>query len=288
MKLDTPFSSRYHSLAGKPSRVQHARSDFRFGDSYYEEYFKTPKVPESAFQVGDARARGSARNPMRARGFKEEERQISAIDQAARASMKLAVFQSYLLTAQREEARLGVSADDSKTISDLLRRISDMQFEQASRTALLCSKRRRALVLDQLKLERRAEEVLSSLPLSGPDLFAGKFQSTLEKSILDSSTADKTVQKLSKPSYSGRKDKVSFSRPSRAEPPARGYPFREQGHRPAASSAPGSFRRGSDRRGGGQFRRPRGQAPPLSSIGAIPGLRPTPMTMSGSRADDPQ
>ena len=135
--------------------------------------------------------------------------------------MRLAAYQSYLITAQREADLLAIDNEDQKKISDLLLRISDLQFEQAARTALLCTKYRRAHVVEQLKLEKEAESILGKLPLSGSDLFAGKFQQVLEDTIAASCTADKTAYKLSKPTSR------SFRRP------------REQ-----LSSLLGSFREG--------------------------------------------
>ena len=130
------------------------------------------------------------------------ESQLRGVDSAARGSMRLAAYQTYLLTAQREADKLNISPEDRKLISDLLLQIAELQFEQATRTSILVTRLRRSLVLEHLQIEKNAAALLQKLPVKGEDLFGGKFQEILESSITASNTADKTVYKLSAPSSS--------------------------------------------------------------------------------------
>ena len=253
------------------------RSGFRFDNKDFNTVFSTPLVPEAAFRVGDARARKLNFNGMRSRAFRKSDSQISLIDRTARTSMRLAAYQSYLITAQRETDRLAIEEEDQKRISDLLLRISDLQFEQATRTALLCTKHRRARVMEQLKLEKEAETILGKLPYSGSDLFAGKFQQVLEDTIAASSTADKTAYKLSKSPRS------SFRSPGEQVPPrsgsfreagpSQGFSFQRQSYN--QSSRPTfDFRKVEGReRGGRPFKRTRGHQPASAKNQSTPPQR---------------
>ena len=265
VKLDTPFSACYNKLAHSSLDSRSCRYDtpsgFRFDNKDFNAVFSTPSVPEAAYRVGDARARKLNFNGMRSRAFRKADSQISLIDRVARTSMRLAAYQSYLITAQREADRLAIEKEDQKKISDLLLRISDLQFEQAARTALLCTKYRRAHVMEQLKLEKEAEAILGKLPYSGSDLFAGKFQQVLEDTIAASSTADKTAYKLSKTHRSFRSSGEQIPPRSgsfREGGSPQGFPLRRQTYN-QSSRPPFDSRRVEGReRSGRPFRRPRG------------------------------
>ena len=266
VKLDTPFSACYNKVAENSQRLRAVRRDsqsgYRFDSGDFENVFSTPRIPKAAFRVGDARARKVNFNAMRSSSFKKSDNDLSLIDKSARTSMRLAVYQSYLITALRESERLAIGEEDQRKISDLLLRTSDAQFDQAARTALLCTKQRRAHVLEQLKLEKEAESVLHNLPLSGSDLFSSKLQSVLDENISESSTADKTVYKLTKhdrPSYQATSDAQFRPRPFRDTRPSRHYPFhkRETGQYSQTSfSAHREDRRESS---GKPFHKPRNQ-----------------------------
>ena len=266
VKLDTPFSACYNKLAHSSLDPRSCRHDtpsgFRFDNKDFNAVFSTPSVPEAAYRVGDARARKLNFNGMRSRAFRKADSQISLIDRVARASMRLAAYQSYLITAQREADRLAIDKEDQKKISDLLLRISDLQFEQAARTALLCTKYRRAHVMEQLKLEKDADTILGKLPYSGSDLFAGKFQQVLEDTIAASSTADKTAYKLSKPHRSFRSSGEQIPPRSgsfRESGSPQGLSFRRQTYNQSSRPSFDSRRVEGRERGGRPFRRSRAQ-----------------------------
>ena len=265
VKLDTPFTACYNKLAHSSLNPRSCRHDtpsgFRFDNKDFNAVFSTPLVPEAAYRVGDARARKSNFNGMRSRAFRKRDSQISLIDRVARCSMRLAAYQSYLITAQREADRLAIDKEDQKKISDLLLRISDLQFEQAARTALLCTKLRRAQVMEQLKLEKEADAILGKLPYTGTDLFAGKFQQVLEDTIAASCTADKTAYKLSKSSHSFRPsgEQVSLRSASFREGGSpQVFSYRSQSYNQSYRPSFDSRRPEGRERGGRPYRRPRG------------------------------
>ena len=134
VKLDTPFSACYSKLASSSLNSRSCRRDtpsgFRFDNKDFNAVFSTPTVPEAAFRVGDARARKLNFNGMRSRAFRQADSHIALIDRTARTSMRLAAYQSYLITAQREADLLAIDNEDQKKISDLLLRISDLQFDK--------------------------------------------------------------------------------------------------------------------------------------------------------------
>ena len=264
VKLDTPYSACYNKLADNSRRLRAVRKDsqtgFRFDSGDYDKVFSTPRIPEAAFRVGDARARKANFNAMRSSSFRRADNEMIMIDKSARTSMRLAAYQSYLITALREADRLAIGDEDQKKISDLLLRISDMQFEQASRTALLCTKQRRTRVLEHLKLEKEADKVLHNLSLSGPDLFSGKLQSVLDENISASSTADKTVYKLTKSDrspYQSTRGRQFHPRSFRDDGPSRSYAFQKHS---LTQFPPLDTRRDGRREYSGKpFRKPRGQ-----------------------------
>lgn len=108
IKLDAPFISCMNSLSGRGTRLQ-----------------PFPSVPDIAIRVGDARAKRSESklNPLRSPKFYMMESQLHTVDSAARGSMRLEAYQTYLLTAQREAGKLNISPEDRKLISDLLLQI---------------------------------------------------------------------------------------------------------------------------------------------------------------------
>ncbi|XP_041481385.1 uncharacterized protein LOC121428664 [Lytechinus variegatus] len=233
VKLDKPFSSclNYLNDRGRDLRPTNrvVKKHFRFGERDFKHAFKTPTVPDAAFCVGDAKAkrsRYSNQNPLGSRRFKRMESQLTSIDQTARASMRLATYHTYLLTAFRESEKLGISPEDRRDIWECVMKIAEYQFEQASRTAILCTRARRSQVIDLLQIEKNATRLLERLPAWGDDLFSGRFQEVLESSISASSTADKTVYRLSSHSYGQRSSsRQQASGPSNQQP--QGPPQRE-------------------------------------------------------------
>ncbi|XP_041476681.1 uncharacterized protein LOC121424889 isoform X3 [Lytechinus variegatus] len=140
VKLDKPFSSclNYLNDRGRDLRPTNrvVKKHFRFGERDFKHAFKTPTVPDAAFCVGDAKAkrsRYSNQNPLGSRRFKRLESQLTSIDQAARASMRLATYHTYLLTAFRESERLGISPEDRRDIWECVMKIAEYQFEQVHR-----------------------------------------------------------------------------------------------------------------------------------------------------------
>ena len=241
IKMDTPYKECYHKLDKQRSQMKisnrEVNQNFRIEADDYEKYFTSPSVPDVAFRVGDSYAKNqntTGGNHLRSRAFRSTEWQLSGIDASARASMRLAMYQGYLATALNESQTLGVSDADKSKISDLMSKVADLQYEQATRTALLCTRVRRENVVEGLKLEKGTAKALLKVPAEGKDLFNGKFQDVLDENITANMTADKTTYKLSKfqprskPSYNRsqaphfRRDKgPSFSREPSSSPRTR-------------------------------------------------------------------
>ncbi|XP_071501566.1 uncharacterized protein [Diadema antillarum] len=202
VKLDAPFVSCVNHLNDKGNHLRPMRREVSknlFGDKDFKAFFKAPSVPETAIRVGDSKAKRlpSKHNPLRTNKFQKFESQLLNVERSARTSMRLATFQTYLLTAQREADRLNISTMDRKHIADLIIQISELQFEQAARTTLLTTRVRTAWVLEQLQIKKNATTLLEKLPVQREDLFGGKFQKILDSSLTAASMADKTVYKLS-------------------------------------------------------------------------------------------
>lgn len=204
IKMDAPYKYCYRSLDKQKSQLKPAckevRKDYRFAIRDCEQFLATPSVPDVAFRVGDAGAKKDGAwnsytsNGLRSRSFRTSDRQLSAIDTSARNGMKLAMYQGCLITALKEDIRLGLSSSDKVLIVESLIKISDLQYEQAARSTLLCSRLRRSNVMDALKIENEAARLLIRLPCEGKDLFNNQFQDVLDKTISASATADKTYQ----------------------------------------------------------------------------------------------
>ncbi|XP_041453598.1 uncharacterized protein LOC121406794 [Lytechinus variegatus] len=79
------------------------------------------------------------------------------------------MYQGCLLTALSEAERLGVSTGDKNLLLESLTKIADLQYEQAARSTLRCSRARRAKVLDALKIEKEAARLLNKLPCEAPE-----------------------------------------------------------------------------------------------------------------------
>ena len=201
IKMDGPYKSCFHKLDNRRSGLKPASRevtrDYRIASQDFDNYLCSPTVPDVAFRVGDAGAKKSRYNTLRSRTFISTDRDLSAIDISARNGMRLAIYQGCLITALTEAESLGLTSTDRESVLESLSKIADLQYEQATRSALLTTRLRRSNVLTALNIEREAAKCLARLPCEGKDLFNGKFQDVLDQTISESNTADKTFHKLS-------------------------------------------------------------------------------------------
>ena len=235
VKMDAPYKSCFQGIDRKKSRMKaysrDCQANFRVGAEDYDKYLSSPLVPDVAVRVGDAHAKKTnSSNPLRSPAFKAFESALLAVDKSARSAMRLAMYQGYILTALTEAESLGISQTDQQRLSRAATFIADLQFEQATRTALFCTFQRRTNVVDNLKIEKESARALSDLPSEGKDLFHDQFQSVLDNSITASVTADQTAYKLSRAKQdrssaaSGQRQGVRFAprapdvRPQRDRP----------------------------------------------------------------------
>ena len=115
IKMDAPYKDCYRKLDKQRSQMKalsrEVSQNVRIETEDYEKYFSSPSVPDVAFRVGDSHAKNqhSGWNFLRSKNVRSSEWQLSAIDAAARASTRLAMYQGYLATALHESHTLGVS-----------------------------------------------------------------------------------------------------------------------------------------------------------------------------------
>ncbi|KAJ8046692.1 hypothetical protein HOLleu_05456 [Holothuria leucospilota] len=282
MPVDTECFDRFESQAN--SRVWRAfpkrqSSDFHISDEDFSSFFSSPAIPDSCLDklksAGAVDSRGHFRSPMTKKSFTS----LHGMDLAARTGMKFAssllLFAEVLSKAFRQSGSDEVSRKDIGAIVNMLGPIARLSYDQFAKVAVRASTDRRELVLDNIHwLSKDIKRRFMKLPLSGPDLFGGKFDEQLTTEIKrkkDINKADFTFKKPppSKPrrspsrAFSGRQARPSVFSSRRPSMPQqqRGRPRSQSSSRGFSNSSSNQFSsrrslRGSDRssfRGSGRF-----------------------------------
>ena len=216
LPLDRVCTDRMDAVmqAGKwRAHASRTEAYYRFPQGDFDKYFATPVLPDSASDKLTAdRGATSSKRPFadKARGKLEEV--AKKLDSASRFGMRSTSF----LLLLSEYLALGADGDSAvpadlvvaalHCLDDGLRTILD----QFSRISALATSSRRANVLDALFLPSvGARKRLDALPLTGPDLFAGQFQESMEAEAKRIKAADKI--NLKKPAAPKAKAKKQAS-----------------------------------------------------------------------------
>ena len=188
MPVDAECYSRYESIAGASSwKAFHGktRRSFQVEDADGAELLHTPGLPPQASDR--MQTAGIVNN----KGFYLDKTSakwdllLTDIDKASREGMKYA--STLLLIAEvisksfMEADSGGVSRKDTSAVVALLGPLSRLTFDQFSRASVRTTRARRAMALDALNWPSPSTKVLfENLPLTGKDLFNGKFEETLQ------------------------------------------------------------------------------------------------------------
>ncbi|KAJ8017681.1 hypothetical protein HOLleu_44739 [Holothuria leucospilota] len=209
-------------------------SDFHIDDEDRKAFFSSPSLPDVCLDKLKASGAVDHRGKFRTSATKKSYLLLQGIDLAARTGMKFA--SSLLLIAEvlsksfRQTGTEEVSRKDTGALVNILGPVARLSYDQFAKVAVKASFDRRELVLDSIRwpsddIKRRFME----LPLSGPDLFAGKFEEQLLTEIKrrkDINKADFNFPRSSSSSIRTRRSspKPSFRRPSRPS----AFPSRQQ------------------------------------------------------------
>ncbi|KAJ8043910.1 TBC1 domain family member 10B [Holothuria leucospilota] len=157
-------------------------------DQDYKAFFASPTIPESCLDKlkasGSVDHKGFFRSPATKKSFLS----LQNIDLAARTGMKFAssllLFAEVLSKSFRQPGTEEVPRKDTGAIVNLLGPISRLAYDQFAKVAVRASMDRRELVLDNIHWPSRdIQRRFMDLPLSGPDLFGGKFDEQLAAEI---------------------------------------------------------------------------------------------------------
>lgn len=237
MPVDAECFDRFEAQAkAKKWRAYPKRqaSDFHIDDEDWKAFFSSPSLPDVCLDKLKASGAVDHRGKFRTSSTKKSYLSLQGIDLAARTGMKFA--SSLLLIAEvlsksfRQTGTEEVSRKDTGALVNILGPVARLSYDQFAKVAVKASSDRRELVLDSIRwpsddIKRRFME----LPLSGPDLFAGKFEEQLLTEIKrrkDINKADFNFPRSSSSSTRTRRSspKPSFRRPSRPS----AFPSRQQ------------------------------------------------------------
>ena len=263
MPVDVECFDRFESQANSrkwrafPKRQS---SDFHISDEDYRAFFASPTIPESCLDKLKASGSVDQRGFFRSQTTKKSFLSLQNIDLAARTGMKFAssllLFAEVLSKSFRQPGTEEVPRKDTGAVINLLGPVSRLAYDQFAKVAVRASMDRRELVLENIHWPSRdIQRRFMDLPLSGPDLFGGKFEEQLSAEI-------KRMKDINKAEFSFSKD----SRPSRPRTPPRYRQPRPTGF-PSRRNQPTS----NQQRG-----RPRNQS-------SFRGFRGTPSTRYSSR-----
>ena len=114
-------------------------------------------------------------NPLKRPLFKARDKKWALVDGLARRQMRLAAYSCSLSALLSQAQELGVDPEDREAIVALVGRIGEIQWDQASRAAVLATAERRVEALGALGFsDRDAASAVGSVPFLGPSLFGGK------------------------------------------------------------------------------------------------------------------
>ena len=257
-------------------------SEFRISDQDYKAFFSAPTIPVSCLDKLKEANAVDQKGKFRASATKTSFSSLQGIDLAARTGLKFAssllLFAEILSRSFRQTGTEQISRKDTGAIVNLLGPISRLTYDQLAKIAVKASLDRRQLVLDNINwpskdISRRFME----LPLSGADLFGGKFDEQLATEIKRKKDINKADFSFSKPQPVSSKSRKSPRRQSGRRQPrfsgfqahrssafGRGRPRNQASTRGFSGTSLSSFSnrrpvRGNDRtssRGAGRFNRP--------------------------------
>ena len=240
LPLDQVCVDRMNAVATSSSWTPYRRREidyYRFPREDYDKFFVSPAMPDSAKDKLAADGGATAAKAIfsdRSRGKLESV--LTKVDSASRFGMRASSFllllTEYLATGCEEDTP--VPADLLKAAFHCLDRGLCTVLEQFARVSTLATSSRRSNVLDALFLPSEgARKRLDALPLVGNDLFAGKFQESMEAEAKRLEATDKI--NLKKPSAPAAKTapkpkgKASFRIPRRQPVKAARGAFRGRG-----------------------------------------------------------
>ena len=126
-----------------------------------------------------------AGNPLKMKPYRIEDTRWKFTSTASRFSLRLAAFSTALADLLCRADELGVSAEDRRTIADVLAAISEQLFTQSARVASFSVMQRRRVALSALGLERFTDRFSAqSVPVRGPFLFGGKFMEVVDEELV--------------------------------------------------------------------------------------------------------
>ena len=220
-RLGVCWAHEFHCRDGKVSPYKKRElSYYRFPTDDFTQFFTAPVVPDSAKdKLAADGGSSSAKNLFSDRSRGKLEDTLKKVDTASRlglrASSFLLLLTEYLALGCEEDSP--IPADLFTAALHCLDHGLRTSLDQFSRISTLEVTARRANVLDALFLPSEgARKRLQALPLLGPDLFAGKFQKSMEAEAKRLEATEKI--NLNKPSQpapkSARKvDKATFKIP---------------------------------------------------------------------------
>ena len=281
LPLDLVCVERMNSIAETVKWSPYKKRElsyYRFPTADFTQFFTAPVVPDSAKdKLAADGGSSSAKNLFSDRSRGKLEDTLKKVDTASRlglrASSFLLLLTEYLALGCEEDSP--VPADLFTAALHCLDHGLRTSLDQFSRISTLAVTARRANVLDALFLPSEgARKRIQALPLLGPDLFAGKFQESMEAEAKRLEATEKI--NLNKPSQpapkSARKvDKATFKIPRRNPLKAARGDFRGRSGDRGTRSA-----RGQSYTGGQQPQPGRGShtpGPAIPGAGASDALR---------------
>ena len=164
-----------------------------------------------------------AGNPLKSKAIRTEHTRWKFISSASRFSLRLAAYSTALSDLLCRADELGVSAEDRRSISDIVAAISENLFSQTARVVSHSVRQRRRLALSALGLERFANHFSTrSVPIRGPFLFGGKFTEAVDQELSMHKRASDIARRVAPLSSGALKRGVPspFKRPVSGNAPA--------------------------------------------------------------------
>ena len=240
-------------------------SDFFIEESDWKSFFSCPSIPEACMDKLRSSNVVDNRGKFRSSSTRKVYSSLHDLDAAARTGMKFS--SSLLLIAEvlsksfRQSGSDEVSRKDTGTVVNILGPVARLSYDQFAKVAVKATRDRRELILDSIRWPSEdIKQRFMKLPLSGPDLFAGKFEDQLLTEI------------------KRRKDinKANFDFPKNSTPAkSRGFPRRFRGRGQSTGAAfpprqPSNLPRSQRGRPRNQPQ-PRNPPPSVSNTGRRPG-----------------
>ena len=273
LPVDIECMDRFQNIASRRKWVptQGIKRAFRVDEESYQEIFAVPEIPETAKdklkESGDLSSVGEFTDF----SSKRLNKVVTDMDKASREGLRFAsalMLFAEILTKSFEYAdSRAISRKDTGAIVTMLGPTSRRLFDQFARISVRATTERRALVLDSMRLtSKEVKARFAELPMSGVDLFGGKFDSHLQEEADKKEASRKTElfmgSRRSQSRGNRTRGRSSTRRPAQssgtnAPNRGRGNFFQPPARRPFR--ARGGFQRGNRR---GSYRGRRGNSQP--------------------------